>query len=128
MAITELKARPEAETLVSLHEQGAEVRVLAPSHAVYAPLLTARQVAVEPWRRPRLWQVGRWRELRRLLTLYEPDRVLLRGSAVRLPLLIAVSRARAQVLVFLDLFEGDAGTGLAAPRPAAAHPPGRSGV
>ena len=107
MTITALEARPEAETLIALHAQGAELRVLAPPHAAYGPLLRAHQVAVEPWNPPRFWDVGRWRDMRRMLALFAPDLVLLRGGGVSLPLLYGLRRAQVAALVFIDRFEGD---------------------
>ncbi len=97
--------------MIGLHTQGWDVRVLTTSRAVYAPLLTARQVAVEPWTRPRPWDLGGLRELRRVVALFEPDVVQLRGSAVCSQMLLAVARSNAATVAFVDLFEGDRAPG-----------------
>jgi glycosyltransferase involved in cell wall biosynthesis len=98
--------------LIGLHDRGAEVRVLAPPHAVYAPLLTSRQVAVEPWTTPRIWDVASLKDLRHSLALFQPDLVVLRGSAISAALLLGVAGAGARIILFIDLFEGDQLPGL----------------
>jgi glycosyltransferase involved in cell wall biosynthesis len=84
-----------------------EVRVFAPPQAAYAPLLRARQVAVEPWTNPGVGELAGLRELRRSLALFQPDVVLLRGAAVTIPSLLSLAGSSAPVVVFFDLFEGD---------------------
>lgn len=85
--------------------------MLAPARAPYGPLLTARQVAVETWIRPRVWDIRGLGDLRRVFTLFEPDLVSLRGGTVNVPCLLALAGTPARTLVFVDLFEGDPAPG-----------------